>query len=421
MADGLSIISKFSGQLKDVSLVEAKGIVDGGTNTQFKQEMMSLVDKDIKMIVLDLQALEYINSAGLGSIMETRNKLEEAGGLLVIVGAGGKVKKVMEMVGFASVLPMAGSLQEAKDILEEFMTRREAEGVTEVTRFPRNISCTSCQTSFEVSAAGPSKCPACDELLHIEDTGRVFSLTPHDLKKEKGITGVMELSSDLRLLRLLRQFVAGFCKEHGFQDSELEDIELAIDEGSTNIVEHAYNRDPNCLIKMQLEAFEDRIVVLLIDNGKAFDNSNATPDGHDRVSDGHVSGLGRYFMQTTMDEVNYITIPGVSNTLKLVKYKAGFKPVEEALEDSAAAGRAAQVTDGGGQEGRGEAASPAAAVDQAISALPEENADATAVAPPEAADSPSAPPAEATPLDGLDGLAASTEPVPASEDPEPTL
>ena len=239
MAEGLSIISKFSGQLKDVSLVEAKGIVDGGTNSQFKQELMGLVEKDIHMIVLDLQALEYINSAGLGTIMEVRNKLEEVGGLLVIAGAGGKVKNVMEMVGFASVLPMASGLQEAKGMLEEFMTRKEAEGAKEgVARFPRHVACPSCSTSFEVSKAGPAKCPACGELLHIEESGRIFSLTPHDMKREKGITGVIELSSDLRLLRLLRQFASGFCKEHGFKDKELEDIELAVDEGSTNVVEH---------------------------------------------------------------------------------------------------------------------------------------------------------------------------------------
>ncbi len=335
MAESLSIISKLSGQLKDVSLVEAKGVIDGGTNIQFKQEMVSLIDKDIKMIVLDLQALEYINSAGLGSIMEARNKLEESGGLLVIVGAGGKVKKVMEMVGFASVLPMVGSLREAKDILEEFMARREAEGEAGATViFPCSVGCTACQTSFEVSNAGPAKCPACAELLHVEDTGRVFSLTPHDSKKENGVCGTLELSSDLRLLRLLRHFASGFCKEHGFRDKELEDIELAVDEGSTNIVEHAYNRDPNCLIKMQLEAFEDRVIILLVDNGKAFDTTKIPmPDGQERVKEGHVGGLGRYFMYTAMDEVNYITIPGVSNTLKLVKYKAGYKPVEESLQN----------------------------------------------------------------------------------------
>lgn len=361
MAEGLSIISKFSGQIKDVALVEAKGMIDGATNSQFKMELMALVEKDIRMIVLDLQAVEYINSSGLGTVMEVRNKLDESGGLLVVVGAGGKVRKVMEMVGFASVLPMASTLQEAKGMLEEFMTRREAEGGAEAAAsFPRNINCTACGSSFEVVKAGPAKCPSCEELLHVEESGRIFSLTPHDFKRERGVTGVMELSSDLRLLRLLRQFAAGFCKEHGFKEKELEDIELAIDEGSTNVVEHAYNRDPNCLIKMQLEAFEDRVVILLIDNGKSFDSSKvALPDGEERVKQGHVSGLGRYFMYSTMDEVNYITIPGVSNTLKLVKYKAGFKPVAESLRQADAAGRSTQVAEEDGQGDRGAASSSA--------------------------------------------------------------
>ena len=63
-------------------------------------EVLSQTDS----VVLDLQKLEYVASAGLRAIKKLRFNLKEKGGSLLVRNANAEVMNIFEMTGIAAIL-----------------------------------------------------------------------------------------------------------------------------------------------------------------------------------------------------------------------------------------------------------------------------------------------------------------------------
>ena len=59
--------------------------------------------EDVTELVIDMEKLEYISSAGLRVLLTARKLMQNKGGMK-IVGANQLVKEVFEVTGFASIL-----------------------------------------------------------------------------------------------------------------------------------------------------------------------------------------------------------------------------------------------------------------------------------------------------------------------------
>ena len=59
--------------------------------------------KDVKNLVLDLNGLEYISSAGLRILLNAQKKMQKIGSMKV-TGVCEEVMEVFEMTGFADIL-----------------------------------------------------------------------------------------------------------------------------------------------------------------------------------------------------------------------------------------------------------------------------------------------------------------------------
>ena len=59
---------------------------------------------DIKDLILDFAAVDYISSAGLRVILMANQQLEDADGTMTIKNANDDVRDVFEMTGFDSLL-----------------------------------------------------------------------------------------------------------------------------------------------------------------------------------------------------------------------------------------------------------------------------------------------------------------------------
>jgi len=122
-------------------------------------------------------------------------------------------------------------------------------------------------------------------------------------------------------LQKIRKFVSGIAKEVGFNEVEIDKIELAVDEASANVVKHAYidKKDKNILVEVKI--FSDKFTVLVKDTGKGFNPEEIElPDMNEYLKNYKVGGLGIHLMKTLMDDVKFDIRPGISNQVKLVKY-----------------------------------------------------------------------------------------------------
>lgn len=86
--------------LREVSIV---GFLDAHTVVTFEQTVQELLEKDCRKIVLGLENLNYISSAGIGAIMSLLQQLRRRDGDLVLLSPTTKVYKVLEMLGFTKI------------------------------------------------------------------------------------------------------------------------------------------------------------------------------------------------------------------------------------------------------------------------------------------------------------------------------
>ncbi|MFN7924164.1 MAG: STAS domain-containing protein [Bryobacteraceae bacterium] len=94
-------------------VLEVRGRVDGETAERFEQECHNWIQSGPMRVILDLSKMEYISSAGLGSVLNTGKKLDQRGGELVISGLSGQTERVFRFTGFDNLFKMFATAGEA--------------------------------------------------------------------------------------------------------------------------------------------------------------------------------------------------------------------------------------------------------------------------------------------------------------------
>ena len=72
-----------------------------------------LVKQEQKKVILDLTALEYCDSAGIGMLVSCLTKVKKAGGEMRIAGANQRIQRILKMTGVDSLMPMFPMLSQA--------------------------------------------------------------------------------------------------------------------------------------------------------------------------------------------------------------------------------------------------------------------------------------------------------------------
>lgn len=81
-----------------VTIVAAEGQVRISTQNEFKDYLDKLFDNYAsKTVILDMKAVSYMNSAGIGIIVDTFKKFRENEGKLVLSGLSPEITKLFEV------------------------------------------------------------------------------------------------------------------------------------------------------------------------------------------------------------------------------------------------------------------------------------------------------------------------------------
>jgi serine/threonine-protein kinase RsbW len=109
-------------------------------------------------------------------------------------------------------------------------------------------------------------------------------------------------------------------------NSSLLDIEIALEEVISNVIEHSYTPEQHGDIEFTFTLRLDRIVIQVDDFGEKGRQYNFTQAGHfasveELRSTGAEKrgGMGVYLVRKIMDEVTYTVSPGEYNRITMVK------------------------------------------------------------------------------------------------------
>ena len=134
----------------------------------------------------------------------------------------------------------------------------------------------------------------------------------------------LKLPADCENLNIIRRFVIGIARGMGFHEDEIYQIEVAVDEASANVIEHAYidgqSKERN--IDVAVKQNPDQIEITIADSGVGFKpDALKTPDMEEYLKEMKPGGMGVHLIRTLMDDVNFCINPGFCNEVKMVKYR----------------------------------------------------------------------------------------------------
>lgn len=99
-------------KVKHVTLISVQGRLDSLTSPNLETHILPLVLTE-QLIVLDLAEVEYISSAGLRVFLLIAKTSNKNPCDFVICGVRENIAQLIEMSGFASILKIKASLEEA--------------------------------------------------------------------------------------------------------------------------------------------------------------------------------------------------------------------------------------------------------------------------------------------------------------------
>jgi serine/threonine-protein kinase RsbW len=126
-------------------------------------------------------------------------------------------------------------------------------------------------------------------------------------------------AAELETLGVFRQFIAEACQETGIHTDISFELQLAMDEACTNIIQHGYaGMNPGSII-LDLEISATEIGMQITDFGHPFEPRSAPqPDVDAALEDRELGGFGLFFIYSVMDEVGY-EASAMGNILTLQK------------------------------------------------------------------------------------------------------
>jgi len=91
------------------------GEVDVYTSPRLKQELIDLIEAGCVDIVVDLDALSFIDSSGLGVLVSGLRRAKEHGGTLRLVCTNDSILKIFRITGLDKVFPLFTTVEEATE------------------------------------------------------------------------------------------------------------------------------------------------------------------------------------------------------------------------------------------------------------------------------------------------------------------
>lgn len=127
MAGGMDVLSRsaptekyhHSGYHNNIQEMELKGQLDLYFCPEIKAEVQKYMQSGYRYIIINMTELEYIDSSGIGTLIQISNWLKKRGGLMILANLQGSVDKIFQMSKLDEIFIIKDSYSEGRLYLEE--------------------------------------------------------------------------------------------------------------------------------------------------------------------------------------------------------------------------------------------------------------------------------------------------------------
>jgi anti-sigma B factor antagonist len=97
----------------DTRIVSVEGEVDLFTAPEFRQRVFAPMARAVRRLIVDLSDTTFIDSAGLGVLIEAHRHLASRGGTMIVVCDHDAIVKTFRITGLDGVFTLASSVDDA--------------------------------------------------------------------------------------------------------------------------------------------------------------------------------------------------------------------------------------------------------------------------------------------------------------------
>lgn len=110
MAVGLKISLE---EVEQKIILRLEGRIDASSSPLLEKKIDSLLAENRTVLLLDLQRVDYLSSAGLRLFLSATKKLKAKKGELILFSVGEEANEIIKMAGFDRILHICSNEKEA--------------------------------------------------------------------------------------------------------------------------------------------------------------------------------------------------------------------------------------------------------------------------------------------------------------------
>ncbi len=147
----------------------------------------------------------------------------------------------------------------------------------------------------------------------------------------------LTLPNDIEYFYLAQLFVREVARKTGFSGSYLDQLEIAVEESVTFVMNQAYDREENKTIDIICQGIEGGLKIIVKDMGIPFDpNRIARFNITKNIEDMETEGLWIYMLHKVVDDLSFQNLGHLGKEIHMVKYlPESTQTIELSLEESA--------------------------------------------------------------------------------------
>lgn len=97
----------------EIYIIDVEGEMDLYNSYKLKELIMKMLEKNVKRFIVNLEAVDYIDSSGIGALIYICSTVKKLNLKLTITNIHGSVKKVIELTKLMGYFPISANLEEA--------------------------------------------------------------------------------------------------------------------------------------------------------------------------------------------------------------------------------------------------------------------------------------------------------------------
>jgi len=107
-----------SKSINGASVIDLEGEVDVYTAPQLKQQIIDLLDGGVRHVIVNLTAVDYLDSTALGVLIGGLKRLRERNGALDLICPNPRIRRIFEITGLDKIFDIYATEDEAVEKLK---------------------------------------------------------------------------------------------------------------------------------------------------------------------------------------------------------------------------------------------------------------------------------------------------------------